>query len=148
MSVGRRTDLRTRGGPRGASVPRVVAAAVSFLLAGWLLVGCGSPTVTITIRYSAFDPAEVHVPSGVPVTFVLVNTDPIDHEWIIGDPALHRRHRTGTEPAHGERPTEITVPARSTRRTTVTFDAPGELAFICHLPLHESYGMVGRVVVS
>jgi uncharacterized cupredoxin-like copper-binding protein len=32
--------------------------------------------------------------------------------------------------------------------TTITFDAPGEYAFICHLPGHEAYGMAGTVRVQ
>ena len=52
------------------------------------------------------------------------NNDPIDHEWIVGDAALHERHRTGTEPVHDARPTEISIPAGTQKRTTVTFAAP------------------------
>jgi uncharacterized cupredoxin-like copper-binding protein len=113
------------------------------------LASTGGP-VEITIRYSRFEPVEVTVPAGRPVTFVLRNEDPIDHEWIVGDAALHERHRTGTEPIHDSRPTEVTVPALETRTTTITFDRPGELSFICHLPGHEAYGMAGvlRVVGS
>lgn len=105
--------------------------------------------IPIAIHFSHFEPAMVRVPAGVAVTFVITNTDPIDHEWIVGDAATHERHRTGTEPVHDARPTEVSIPARSERRTTVTF-APGtgsEL-FICHLPGHEAYGMVGTVVVA
>jgi uncharacterized cupredoxin-like copper-binding protein len=42
----------------------------------------------------------------------------------------------------------VSLPAGSTVSTTVVFDAPGDYAFICHLPGHEAYGMVGvlRVV--
>jgi uncharacterized cupredoxin-like copper-binding protein len=105
--------------------------------------------IPITIHFSHFDPAIVHVPAGVPVTFVITNTDPIDHEWIVGDAATHERHRTGTEPVHTARPTEISIPALSERRTTVTFAAAtGSELFICHLPGHEAYGMVGTVVVA
>jgi uncharacterized cupredoxin-like copper-binding protein len=104
--------------------------------------------VTITIHYSTFDPSALSIPHGVPVTFVLVNEDPIDHEWIVGDQALHERHRHGTEPVHGARPTEVTVPAGSTIETTVTFDRPAELTYVCHLPRHEAYGMVGTLTVS
>ena len=81
------------------------------------------------------------------MTFVLTNTDPIDHEWIVGDAASHERHRTGTEPVHGERPTEVSIPAGEQRRTTVTFATPGDQLFICHLPGHEAYGMSGVVAV-
>ena len=104
--------------------------------------------VPITIHFSHFEPAQVTVPVGRPVTFVITNTDPIDHEWIVGDAALHERHRTGTEPVHNARPTEISIPALSERRTTVTFAATGSLVFICHLPGHEAYGMTGTVRIT
>ncbi|MGH2378997.1 MAG: cupredoxin domain-containing protein [Candidatus Limnocylindria bacterium] len=104
-------------------------------------------TVEVTLKHSRFAPATIDVPVGVPVTFVMRNLDPIDHEWIIGAPDLHARHRTGTEPVHDTVPTEVTVPALETRTTTVTFERPGLLAVICHLPRHEEYGMVGAVRV-
>ena len=104
--------------------------------------------VEITIHYSHYDPSAVSVPVGRPVTFVITNTDPIDHEWIVGDAALHERHRTGTEAVHNARPTEITIPALSQRRTTVTFPTVGALQYICHLPGHEAYGMVGTVTIT
>jgi uncharacterized cupredoxin-like copper-binding protein len=99
--------------------------------------------IPITIHWSHYDPERITVPVGRPVTFVIVNTDPIDHEWIVGDAALHERHRTGTEPYHDTRPTEVTIPALSERRTTITFTSADTLQYICHLPGHEAYGMVG-----
>ena len=104
--------------------------------------------VDITIHYSHYGPSTITVPAGRPVTFVIKNTDPIDHEWIVGDAALHERHRTGTEPVHNARPTEVSINALSERRTTVTFSQPGTLTFICHLPGHEAYGMTGTLVVT
>ncbi len=122
---------------------------VALLLAAAAVAGCGaSPrTVTLTIHYSAFDLTEVSVPSDVPITFVLVNEDPIDHEWLIGDDAFHAAHRTGTHATHGEVPTEVTIPALGTVETTITFDKPARLAYICHLPGHEAYGMAGVLTV-
>jgi uncharacterized cupredoxin-like copper-binding protein len=104
--------------------------------------------VQIDIRYSHFSPDTITVPAGRPITFVVVNDDPIDHEWIVGDEALHERHRTGTEPVHNARPTEISIDALNERRTTVTFASPGTLTYICHLPGHEAYGMVGTLTVT
>lgn len=126
------------------------AVAALLLLAAVATVGCAAEprTVTITIRYSAFDLAEVRVPLGVPVTFVLVNEDPIDHEWLVGDAAFHDAHRTGTHETHGEVPTEVTVPALETATTTITFDEAGSFAYVCHLPGHEAYGMVGTLIVE
>jgi uncharacterized cupredoxin-like copper-binding protein len=80
----------------------------------------------------------------MPITFVIRNDDPIDHEWLIGDAAFHARHRTGTEPVHGDRPDEVSLPANTTKTTTLTLPA-GIYTYVCHLPLHEQYGMVGVV---
>lgn len=99
--------------------------------------------VDIRIHYSHFDPSTLTVPSGRPMTIVLHNDDPIDHEWIVGDEQLHQRHRTGTEPYHATRPTEVSIPAMTTIETTVTLPAAVTWRYICHLPGHEAYGMVG-----
>ena len=117
-----------------------------------LVSACGdgaaaSVNRTIAVRYSQFEPGVITVPRGVSVTFTLQNDDPIEHEWIVGRPDVHERHRTGTEPFHAEIPSEVTLPAFAARETTLTFLEPGEYAFICHLPGHEAYGMVGVVKV-
>ncbi|MBA4170141.1 MAG: cupredoxin domain-containing protein [Chloroflexi bacterium] len=123
---------------------------VALLIVALSTIGCapGPQTVTLTIRYSGFDVTELRVPRGVPVTIVLVNDDPIDHEWLIGDEEFHEAHRTGTHAAHGKIPTEVTVPALETVETTITFEEAGTFAYVCHLPGHEAYGMVGILTVS
>jgi uncharacterized cupredoxin-like copper-binding protein len=132
-----------------------LAIAIGLAIAGVAAIGANvvarssDPVIVpITIHFSHYEPAEVTVPVGRAVTFVITNTDPIDHEWIVGDSALHERHRTGTEPVHNARPTEISIPAGSEHRTTVTFAAAGSLLFICHLPGHEAYGMTGSVRIT
>jgi uncharacterized cupredoxin-like copper-binding protein len=125
-----------------------LALGLAGIAAAWAS-GPGAPhAVEIPIRYSAFVRAEVTVQAGRPITFVLQNGDPIDHEWIVGDAGVHERHRNGTEPVHGSRPTEVTAGAGVTATTTVTFVTPGTYLFICHLPGHEAYGMVGTLRVT
>jgi uncharacterized cupredoxin-like copper-binding protein len=128
------------------------AAAVLLVLLAGLAAGCGTDTsprrVEIHIHYSHFDPGELTVPHGVAITFVLINEDPIDHEWMIGDAALHERHRLGTEAHHGARPNEVSIAAFTTVETTLTFKTPGTLQYICHLPGHEAYGMVGTLTIT
>src|SRR4029077_3164032 len=104
--------------------------------------------IEIDIHYSHYVQSAITVPAGRAVTFVLRNEDPIDHEWIVGDAALHARHRTGTEERHDARPTEVTIDALTTRETTVTFASPTTLTFVCHLPGHEAFGMVGTLTVT
>jgi uncharacterized cupredoxin-like copper-binding protein len=133
----------------------LVAAAHVTAAAGCRVEGATRPiTRQITIHYTHFDPTAITVPHGVPVTFVIVNQDPIEHEWLLGDAAFHERHRRGTEAHHGARPNEISIPPLSTVETTLTFDQPGTLAYpgtllyICHLPGHEAYGMVGTLTIT
>jgi len=114
--------------------------------------GCGGDAsageAAVAIRYSHFEPEVITATAGDPITITLQNGDPIEHEWIVGTAAVHERHRNGTEPFHDEIPTEVTIPSLSTRVTTVTFAAPGEYQYICHLPGHAAYGMVGTVRVT
>jgi uncharacterized cupredoxin-like copper-binding protein len=121
-----------------------LALGLTGIAAAWVgAPGLGGDQAEITMRYSSFGPAVVTATAGEPITIVLRNDDPIDHEWLVGDEAFHDRHRDGTETHHGARPTEVSVPAGAVLTTTVTFRLPGEYRFICHLPGHEAYGMVG-----
>jgi uncharacterized cupredoxin-like copper-binding protein len=126
-----------------------LALGLAGMAAAWAdAPGSGPLTVEIPIRYSHFERDVVTVSAGLPVTFVLRNGDPIDHEWIVGDAGVHERHRAGTEPVHASRPTEVTVRAGTTVSTTVTFSDPGTYLYVCHLPGHEAYGMVGTLRVT
>ena len=125
---------------------------LSLLLLLVVVAGACAPAapraVTIEIHYSHYSMSQIDVPAGVPITFTIRNLDPIDHEWMIGDMAMHERHRTGTEPVHNARPDEVTIPALSTRTTTLTFPTPMTLEYMCHLPGHEQYGMVGMLIAK
>lgn len=141
--------------PRDRARTRVLAGLVGVVVvlgaAAAALAGGNGPipstSVEIVIRYSKFEPASITVPVGVPVTITLRNEDPIDHEWIAGDAAVHAVHRVGTEPVHPDHPAEVVIPALKSRMTVVTFEEAGTLAFICHLPAHEAYGMVGTITI-
>ncbi len=125
-----------------------IALALAALAASACTLAPTLPTqIGIRIHYSHFEPEQITVPAGAPVTFTLVNDDPIEHEWLLGDAAFHERHRTGTEPAHGDRPNEVSLPPLTTKITTITFERPETLTFVCHFPRHEAYGMVGTVIV-
>jgi len=42
-------------------------------------------TIAVTIHYSHFSPAHLSVAAGETVRFTIRNSDPIDHEFILGD---------------------------------------------------------------
>ena len=134
----------------------VIAVALVAALAGCAAPAGGGPgpapagerTVTLDVRFSRFSPADLDVPVGTVVRFVVRNTDPIAHELIVGGSDVHERHERGTEPHHGEVPGEVSVPAGGTAATTYTFSRPGRVVFGCHLPGHWAYGMRGTVTVG
>jgi uncharacterized cupredoxin-like copper-binding protein len=79
---------------------------------------------------------------------VVRNTDPIDHEFILGDEAVQQLHERGAD-AHHDAPGQVSVPAGTERTTTVTLNwtGAGRLEYACHLPGHYAYGMRGVLVV-
>ena len=128
-------------------VPAVAAAVLVITTACGGKGEAAGPTV-ISIRFSHFQQEVVTAKAGQPISLLIRNDDPIDHEWIVGTEEVHERHRSGTDPVHDQIPTEVTVPALSQRPTVVRFDVPGDYAFICHLPGHEAYGMKGILRVE
>jgi uncharacterized cupredoxin-like copper-binding protein len=81
------------------------------------------------------------------VRFVVRNDDPIDHELVIGDAAVHRRHADGTERRHPPVPGEVSVAPGDTALTVYELTEPGTVVYACHLPGHIAYGMVGEIEV-
>ena len=110
-------------------------------------LGPGPATVEVNIHHSRFSPERVHVAPGTVLRFVVTNADPILHELVAGDEALHARHEAGTEAAHPAVPGEVSIGPGEVGVTTLRFDQPGTFAFACHLPGHLRYGMHGEVVV-
>ena len=109
-------------------------------------------TVEVVMHHSRFEPATLRVEPGQRVRFVLRNTDPIDHEFILGDTFVQARHEQGRQRQHhGDVPGERSVPAGQEAATTYAFPAglDGQaLEFACHLPGHYAYGMHGTVRVG
>ncbi|MCU1451485.1 MAG: hypothetical protein JWP02_3655 [Acidimicrobiales bacterium] len=133
---------------------RRVTGGVVFVLAVCALSACagaganpGHQTVVLTIHHSRFSAASVRVRPNSMVTFVVHNTDPIEHELIVGDEAVQQKHEAGTDILH-QGPGAVSVPAGSTGATTYTFPASGTVLYGCHLPGHWAYGMRGTVVIS
>jgi uncharacterized cupredoxin-like copper-binding protein len=144
---------------------RMRVAGIGAVLLSLLLAGAGvavtagardrdsgpppTRTVTIRIHFSHFDPTQIDVEPGQTIRFVVENTDPIDHEFIVGDEEVQRVHEVGSEAHHAPRPGEISIPAGETVVTTYTFpEQTGGLLFGCHLPGHYTYGMHGVIRIG
>ena len=139
---------------------RLVKRLAPFLLllplaacADRAVAGPAPPLVQhVTIHWSRFHPSTFDFPAGTTVRFVIHNTDPIDHEFILGDAAVQRRHEQGRQRHHhGDVPGERSVPAGQEAATIYRFPTrlDGQvLEFACHLPGHYAYGMHGTVRVG
>lgn len=139
--------MKLRAAAAAVALALLVAAAAASRGAAARVATNG--TVHITIHYSTFDPADLAVAPGETIRFVIVNTDPIDHEFILGDERVQLVHEEGTEAHHAPRPGEVSVPAGATVVTTYTFPKVGSsLIFGCHLPGHYDFGMRGAVTVG
>jgi uncharacterized cupredoxin-like copper-binding protein len=110
-------------------------------------LGPGLVTVEVPVEHSRFELDDLRVYVGTMVRFVVDNRDPINHELVVGDDAVHRRHESGTELAHPPVPGEVSVGPNDVGLTTYLFDSPGTVAIKCHLPGHVDYGMVADVEV-
>jgi uncharacterized cupredoxin-like copper-binding protein len=129
--------------------------AAIALIALALVPGCvygaraEGDVVAVGIHHSRFTPARFSFEAGQTVRFAIHNDDPIDHEFILGDETVQKRHEFGRDRHHhGEVPGEVSVPAGETRTATYTFADSGTLTIGCHLPGHFGYGMRATVVVT
>jgi uncharacterized cupredoxin-like copper-binding protein len=125
------------------------AAAALLLLAA---VACGGApserTISVRMRYSKYQPGALTVRAGQTVEFVLVNADPITHEFIIGTHAQQLEHEKGDPHDPHSRPGEASIAGSKTTRLRYTFGKPGTFEYACHRPGHYTYGMVGTVRVT
>lgn len=133
----------------------VVVAVVAIAV---LLAGCGAGsdgddktrTVRVVLGHLRFAPDALRVRVGTTVSFVLVNGEPIDHEFVVGDEAAQEEHArmasSGDHEGHGAN--RVAVPANQTVRFEYTFDQPGTLLYGCHVAGHYAQGMKGTITVT
>jgi uncharacterized cupredoxin-like copper-binding protein len=125
-----------------------LAVGLLALVLGACTTAAKGREIAVNINHSRFTPHELRVESGTTVRFVIHNRDPIDHEFILGNAPVQRRHEKGTHAEHDAVPGEVSVPAGTTRSTSFTFAEPGRLIIGCHLPGHYDYGMRADVIVG
>jgi uncharacterized cupredoxin-like copper-binding protein len=110
-------------------------------------LGPGVVTVEVHIDRSRFDIGALRVEEGTLVEFVVQNDDPIDHELVVGDGEVHRRHANGSERRHPPVPGEVSVAPGGHAMTFYEFTEVGSIVYACHLPGHAAYGMQGTIEV-
>jgi uncharacterized cupredoxin-like copper-binding protein len=100
------------------------------------------------MRYSKYLPGAIEVAAGTTIDFVVVNGDPIAHEFVIGTEAEQLEHEKGNVNDPHDGPGEASIAPNATVRLSYTFAKAGTLLYACHVPGHYAYGMKGRVSVA
>lgn len=111
------------------------------------VLGPGLVTVDVEVHHSRFGLGPLRVRPGTTVQFVVRNRDPINHEIVVGDDAVHARHERGSERVHPPVPGEVSLGPLERGVTFYEFDEPGRIRYACHLPGHVAYGMEGVIEV-
>lgn len=115
----------------------VLAVALLLLTFGVGLAQDTTVNVTLGLSEFKFDPAELNVTAGTPITFNVSNTGQFPHNVTFVAP-------DGTE-------TNLfaqNLPAGQTATGTFTFNTAGEWRMYCPVGQHEENGMVGVVRVA
>jgi uncharacterized cupredoxin-like copper-binding protein len=129
-------------------------AIVALLaLAAALPAGCGGGggsdrALEVRMHYSHYQPGTLVVKAGTTVSFELVNTDPIEHEFIIGTAAQQLAHERGNPNDPHTGPGEALLAGGAHTHISFTFARPGTLQYACHRPGHYAFGMVGTIRVT
>ena len=115
-----------------------------------------SPAVATRVDVKVTDalrmePAEMRVPAGVPVTFVVTNTGVLPHEFYLGDEDAQAEHEEEMAAMPGmthDEPEGIGLDPGETKELTYTFEAAGIVLAGCHVPGHYDAGMKAVVTVE
>ena len=97
------------------------------------------------------EPAQMAVPAGVPVTFVVTNSGATDHEFYLGDEAAQAEHEQEMSEMGGMGHDEemgIAVEPGRTRELTVTFPEADSILAGCHVAGHYAGGMKATVEIG
>jgi len=128
--------------PTGQATP---AASLSPT-AGALVINV---TLTDALR---MEPAQMTVPAGRPVTFVVTNQGGLEHEFYLGDAAAQAAHEAEMEASGGTMTHDdedgIGVPPGATKELTFIFPVAGEWLAGCHVTNHYSGGMRATITVT
>ena len=99
-----------------------------------------------------FTPDTVTVPVGETVTFRIVNSGQILHDFTLGDQATQDEHEEEMAEMGGmtmpDEPNAVAIAAGETKDLTRRFTEEGTVLIGCHEPGHYAAGMKGQITVK
>jgi len=96
-----------------------------------------------------FSPSTVTVSAGETVTFRIVNSGQLPHDFTLGDAAAQEEHEAEMAEMGGvmihDEPNAVSVPAGETKELTWRFGDSGTVLYGCHQTGHYAAGMKGEI---
>jgi uncharacterized cupredoxin-like copper-binding protein len=139
----------------------VIVSRIALLPLLALVVGCSAGSAAPSVSGTRIDvtltdalriePANITVPAGMPVTFVVTNTGASDHEFYLGDEAAQAEHEREMQSMGGmmhDEPNGIAIEPGQTEELTFTFADPGATLAGCHVAGHYAGGMWAAITVA
>ena len=108
-------------------------------------------TIIVLMQGSRFVPVNITVKRGETVRFVIINHDPIAHEFVLGDAveqAAHEKEMASMPGMKMDDSNGVTVAPGKAESLVWTFASIGKLQYACHLPGHYEDGMVGYLTIG
>lgn len=145
--------LTACSGGTGSGSPAATAASPSSPAAS-SPSGSSAAAITIDVKLTdalRMEPAQMTVPIGQAVRFVVTNSGATDHEFFVGDQAAQQEHADemksmGGMMAHDDE-NGIGLKPGETKELTHTFVAAGTLLAGCHVNAHYNSGMKATITV-
>lgn len=130
------------------TIPSTPAASASVAPAASTAATRIEVKLTDSLR---MEPAQMSVKAGVPVTFVVTNSGPTDHEFYLGDEAAQMEHEQEMMAmgvmTHDE-PEGIGLKPGETKELTYAFAAAGQTLAGRHVADHYGSGMKAAITVT
>ncbi len=96
-----------------------------------------------------FEPAELTVKAGETITFRVVNTGQLPHDFTLGDQVTQDEHEQAmTGMTMPDEANAVVVAAGETRELTWRFTEAGTFLIGCHQPGHYAAGMKAEITVE
>lgn len=115
------------------------------------LPGAAAQRIEVKLTDSfTMEPAEMTVRRGQPVTFVVINTGAIEHEFYLGDEAAQGEQEqmmASGQMAH-DTAESMSLKPGETKELTYTFDSAGQTLAGCHVAGHYAGGMKASISIT
>ena len=152
------TRVAVAGCLLAAGLPALAAGEHRYAFGQAAAAKQATRTVNVTLGDMYYEPKALEVKAGETVRFVLHNKGQVEHEFSLGDAAMHARHQKemlehaamGHSMAgmqHDDPNTVMVAPGQSAELTWAFSKATG-LEFACNVPGHYQAGMVGQLTVD